>query len=49
VTVHDKDEALRTTEKVRGELQDQIVGWQPHAEGKFLLNSNLDFRLLYFC
>jgi hypothetical protein len=47
-TVHDKDEALRAVEKAHGELRDQIVGWQTHAEGKFLLNSDLDSRLLCF-
>jgi chromosome segregation ATPase len=48
-TVHDKDEALLEAEKARGELRDQIVGWQTHAEGKLLPNSDLDFRLWCFC
>jgi hypothetical protein len=48
-TVHDKDEALRAAEKAHGELRDQIVGWQTHAQGKLLPNSNLDFGLLCFC
>jgi chromosome segregation ATPase len=47
-TVHDKDEALWAVEKAHGELWDHIVGWQTHAEGKFLLNSDLDFKLLRF-
>jgi chromosome segregation ATPase len=34
-TVHDKGEALQAAEMVHGELCDQIVGWQTHAEGKF--------------
>jgi hypothetical protein len=37
------------TEKAHDELRDQIVGWQTHVKGKFLLNSGLDFRLLCFC
>jgi chromosome segregation ATPase len=47
--VQDKDEALLAAEKTLDELRDQIVGWQTHVEGKFLLNSDLDFRLLCFC
>jgi chromosome segregation ATPase len=47
-TVHDKDEALLAAEKTHSELRDQIVGWQTHVEGEFLLNSGLDFRLLCF-
>jgi hypothetical protein len=51
--VHDRDEALRAAKKAHGELRDQIVGWQTHAEGKFSPNSdsNLDFLcvLLFFC
>jgi chromosome segregation ATPase len=49
VTVHDKNEALSAAEKAQGELRDQIVGWQTHAEGEFSLNSDLDFGLLCFC
>jgi hypothetical protein len=38
VTVHDKNKALRVVEKAHGELRDEIVGWQTHAEGKPLPN-----------
>jgi hypothetical protein len=38
VTVYDKYETLRAAEKAHGELQDQIMGWQTHAEGKLLPN-----------
>jgi chromosome segregation ATPase len=48
-TVHDKDKALRAAKKVHGELRDQIVGWQTHAEGKLLPNSDLGFGLPCFC
>jgi hypothetical protein len=48
-TFHDKDEALRAAEKAHDELRDQIMGWQTHAEGKFLLNSDLEFGLPCFC
>jgi predicted nucleic acid-binding Zn-ribbon protein len=44
-TIHDRDEALRAVEKAHGELRDQIVGWQTHAEGKLLPNSDLNFEL----
>jgi uncharacterized protein (DUF3084 family) len=33
--VRDRDEALGVAQKAHGELCDQIVGWQTHAEGKF--------------
>jgi hypothetical protein len=49
VTVHDKNEALRAAEKAHGELRDEIVGWQTHAEGNLLPNTDLDFGLLCFC
>jgi chromosome segregation ATPase len=32
--VHDKDEALRASEKACGELRDEVEGWQTHAKGK---------------
>jgi chromosome segregation ATPase len=48
VTVHDRDEALRAAEKAHGELHDQIMGWQTHAEGKFLPNSNVNLDFLCF-
>jgi hypothetical protein len=48
-TVHDKNEALWVVEKAQGELWDQIVGWQTHAEGKLLPNTDLDFGLPCFC
>jgi chromosome segregation ATPase len=48
-TVHDKDEDLWAAEKAHGELRDKIMGWQTHAEGKFLLDCDLDFGLLCFC
>jgi hypothetical protein len=47
-TVHDKDDALPVAEKAHGELNDQIVGWQTHTEGKILPNSSLNFGLLCF-
>jgi hypothetical protein len=37
VMVHDKDEALRASEKTCGELHDEVVGWQTHYEGKLLV------------
>jgi hypothetical protein len=48
-TIHDKNEALRVVEKAQGELRNQIVGWQTHAEGKLLPNTDLDFGLPWFC
>jgi hypothetical protein len=48
-TVHDKDEALWTAEKARDELRDKIVGWQTHAEGNLLPNSDPNSELLCFC
>jgi hypothetical protein len=47
-TVRDKDETLRAAEKAHGELRDQIVGWQTHAKGKFLPNSDLNLEFLCF-
>jgi hypothetical protein len=35
--VHDKDEALRASEKACGKLRDEVVGWQTHAEDKPLV------------
>jgi uncharacterized protein (UPF0335 family) len=35
--VHDKDKALRASEKACGELRDEVMGWQTHAEGKPLV------------
>jgi hypothetical protein len=35
--VHDKDEDLRASEKACGELSDEVMGWQTHAEGKPLV------------
>jgi hypothetical protein len=35
--VHDKDEALRASEKTCGELCDEVMGWQTHSEGKLLI------------
>jgi prefoldin subunit 5 len=35
--VHDKDEALQALEKACGELRDEVMGWQTHAEGKSLV------------
>jgi uncharacterized protein (UPF0335 family) len=37
VAAHDKDEALRVSEKACDELRDEVVGWQTHAEGKPLV------------
>jgi hypothetical protein len=37
VAVHDKDEALRASEKACRELRDEVMGWQTHAEGKPLV------------
>jgi hypothetical protein len=48
-TVHDKDEALWAANKAHDELRDQNVGWQTHAEGKLLPNSDLGFGLPCFC
>jgi chromosome segregation ATPase len=47
--VIDKNKALRAVEKAHGELRDQIVGWQTHAEGKLLRSSDIDFGLPCFC
>jgi hypothetical protein len=46
VIVHDQDEALQAAQKAHGELCDQIMGWQTHAEGKFLPNLDLIFGFL---
>jgi chromosome segregation ATPase len=35
--VHDKDEALQASKKACGELRDEVMGWQTHAEGKPLV------------
>jgi chromosome segregation ATPase len=48
-TVHDKDEALRMAKKAHGELCDEIVSWQTHAEGMLLPYSDLDSRLPCSC
>jgi hypothetical protein len=37
VVVHDKDEALRASEKTCGELRDEVVGLQTHFEGNPLV------------
>jgi hypothetical protein len=37
VALHDRDEALRASEKTCGELHDEVVGWQTHSEGKLLV------------
>jgi chromosome segregation ATPase len=47
-TIHDRDEVLRAAEKAHGELRDQIMGWQTHAEGKFLPNSDLNLDFVCF-
>jgi hypothetical protein len=49
VAVSDKGEALRAAEKVCGELCDEIMGWQTHAEGKLLPCSDLDSALSCSC
>jgi chromosome segregation ATPase len=36
-TVHDRDEALRASEKTCGELRDEVMGWQTHSDGKLLV------------
>jgi hypothetical protein len=36
-TVRDRDEALGASEKMCGELRDEVVGWQTHSEGKLLV------------
>jgi hypothetical protein len=36
-TVRYRDEALRASEKMCGELHDEVVGWQTHSEGKLLV------------
>jgi hypothetical protein len=35
--LHDRDEALRASEKTCRELRDEVVGWQTHSEGKPLI------------
>jgi chromosome segregation ATPase len=35
--VHDKDEALRASEKACGELRDEVMGWQTHSKCKPLI------------
>jgi hypothetical protein len=35
--VHDRDEALRASEKMCGKLRDEVVGWQTHSEGKLFV------------
>jgi hypothetical protein len=37
VAVHDKDEALRASEKACGELRDEVMGLQTHSECKPLV------------
>jgi hypothetical protein len=37
VAVHDKDEALRVSEKTCGELRNEVVGWQTHFKGNPLV------------
>jgi hypothetical protein len=49
VVVSDQGEALRVAEKACGELRDEIVGWQTHAEGKLLPCSDLDSTLPCSC
>jgi hypothetical protein len=44
--LHDRDEALRASEKMCGELRDEVVGWQTHSEGKLLLYSGLGVEVL---
>jgi chromosome segregation ATPase len=39
--LHDRDKALRASEKTCGELRDEVVGWQTHSKGKLLLYSGL--------
>jgi hypothetical protein len=39
--LHDRDEALRASEKTCGELCDEVVDWQTHSEGRLLLYSGL--------
>jgi chromosome segregation ATPase len=34
--LHDRDEALRASEKACGDLRDKVMGWQTHFEGKLL-------------
>jgi chromosome segregation ATPase len=35
--LHDRDKALRVSEKTCGELHEQVVGWQTHSEGKLIV------------
>jgi hypothetical protein len=35
--IHDKDEALRVSEKTYGELRDEVMGLQTHSEGNPLV------------
>jgi chromosome segregation ATPase len=37
VALHDKDEALRASEKTCGELRNEVMGLQTHSEGKPLV------------
>jgi hypothetical protein len=36
-TVHDRDKALRASEKTCEELCDEVMGWQTHAKGKLFV------------
>jgi hypothetical protein len=44
--LHDRDEALRASEKTCRELHDEVMGWQTHSEGKLLLYSGLGVKVL---
>jgi chromosome segregation ATPase len=35
--LHDRDEALRVSEKTCKELRDEVMGWQTHSESKLLV------------
>jgi hypothetical protein len=37
--LHDRDKALRASEKTCGELRDEVMGWHTHYEGKPLVMS----------
>jgi hypothetical protein len=37
VALHDRDKALRASEKTCGELRDEVMGWQTHSKGKLLV------------
>jgi predicted RNase H-like nuclease (RuvC/YqgF family) len=47
--IRDRDGALQALEKTCGGLRDEVMGWQTHSEGRFLLHNGLGVEVPCLC